>query len=981
LWLIQVLALAAPVSVPIQGSLSSIDGARAVTFHLRDAATGTDGFHWSALQTVAFADGAFSTDLGVGGALTDDTFLDHPALWVSIEVDGAESDRVPVGRVPYAITATNADRLAGEDPSAFARAAAASIDWSWLDGASIPEDVLAAPAAGDGLIDDVANGEYDVDAAWVQNEALGVCPDTTEELQALLDGVYVAPGDDVTLGHLTLTDGLSFTGSGDPYLNFGATTGAGGFGIRSSNGLLQYKNSGDTDWVPLSSPPASAIGGTGDDGSLTVTSTFDITATRGGTTRPGTVADGVVFAASAVATNTITTTTSVAGLTAGDKILLYFAQATSDTSDVGSYDLLTVSTASGTTITVSEAVLASRYDSGSSKKILVQRVPQYTNVTVQSGGTITASAWDGLTSSSNGVGAFRSGVVAFLANGTLTVASGGKIDVSKLGFRTGTSGGAGPESFAGTVTTGGGTGETGCDWSTCWNGGRGANDAGGLGGGGGGNFQAAGTAGGLGQGGGGAAGSTATGPSPRNGGAGGGPGGGGGGGGSADYEANGNNDAGGGGGGAAFDNGSNPTPADLSKLMFGGGASQGAGGGGGMQPLTGTHAAGQGGNRNGAGGAGGAGTVAANGGAGGAGEPGGGLVFVRASTATINGAISANGGVGGAGGAGGGSNGEGGHGGGGEGGQGASAGAIHLTFGTASLGNNSLLSLGGNGGAGGVGSNGNGNCAAGAGGAGATFSAGNDLGGGGGGGGNGTWRACGGGGSGGKSGQYGKIYLSYQTITGSPSAAANPDPYVPADLAEWMPAADRGALSAGDLVAIDGRGGRAVVRKSAGGAYDPEVIGVVSGGPDLTISREDRLDSVPVALAGRVYVRVIGPVTAGDAITAAAVPGFAMRADRAGRIVGYALEPRLPDSDRVLVFVNPQWWSGARDGAVRATRVEAMSELALPRFASGDLPPADASPPGAVVFVTDRGVPAVSDGREWRLIETRPLTEPVARGR
>jgi len=57
----------------------------------------------------------------------------------------------------------------------------------------------------------------------------------------------------------------------------------------------------------------------------------------------------------------------------------------------------------------------------------VLRVPHYKNVLVQSGGILTAHAWNG------GTG----GILAFKANGVVTVQAGGTIDVSGEGFRGG----------------------------------------------------------------------------------------------------------------------------------------------------------------------------------------------------------------------------------------------------------------------------------------------------------------------------------------------------------------------------------------------------------------------------------------------------------------------------------------------------------------------------------------------------------------
>jgi len=521
--------------------------------------------------------------------------------------------------------------------------------------------------------------------------------------------------------------------------------------------------------------------GGGTDGSVTVSATKNMNTDNLGASSDanGGSADGVAYKVSA---NPTGTTITVAGTVTnafapGDVVLLVGMQGTSsDSSAVGTYELLGVAGVSGSTITTTSAIQNSyQGTSFANQKVVVQRVPQYSNVTV-SGGAITAGAWDGLAGAS-GSNPVNTGIVAFFANGTLTLGGSG-IDVSQKGFRGGTTGsGAGPEQYDGSVTAGGADGENGCDFSVCWLGGRGGNSAGGLGGGGSGNARAAGSTGGAGQGGGGGATNAQYDSASQNraGGAGGGPNGGGGGGGSPDFESNANSDAAGGGGGASYDSGSNPAPANVARLYCGGGGSQGAGGGGGMAAATQTHYYGRGGKRDGTAGPGG--DASGNGLAGTAGAAGGGVVFVEAATASLTGLVQANGGNGGAAGAGGTTGWEGGFGGGGEGGEGASGGTIHLAFDALTIGTDRLLARGGNGGAGGAG--GGGTCSGGSGGAGATFAAGLDNGSGGGGGGTSAYRACGGGGSGGRSGRYGKVYLKYTSITGGANTGSDPDPYVP----------------------------------------------------------------------------------------------------------------------------------------------------------------------------------------------------------
>ena len=62
------------------------------------------------------------------------------------------------------------------------------------------------------------------------------------------------------------------------------------------------------------------------------------------------------------------------------------------------------------------------------QKVVVQRVPQWTTVTINSGGELTANVWDG----SSGSG----GVVVFRASGAVTVNGTGKINVNAfLGYQ------------------------------------------------------------------------------------------------------------------------------------------------------------------------------------------------------------------------------------------------------------------------------------------------------------------------------------------------------------------------------------------------------------------------------------------------------------------------------------------------------------------------------------------------------------------
>ena len=98
----------------------------------------------------------------------------------------------------------------------------------------------------------------------------------------------------------------------------------------------------------------------------------------------------------------------------------------------------------------------------------------------------------------------------------------------------------------------------------------------------------------------------------------------------------------------------------------------------------------------------------------------------------------------------------------------------------------------------------------------------------------------------------------------------------------------------GDIVSIDSS--LPAGAQKSHGAYDKNVIGIVSTAPykiadDKIGASQGR--AIPVALSGRVPVKVTtenGPIKVGDLLTTSAtVPGAAMKATRAGQIVGQAM--------------------------------------------------------------------------------------------
>ncbi len=231
--------------------------------------------------------------------------------------------------------------------------------------------------------------------------------------------------------------------------------------------------------------------GTGADGSVSISTSKNINTAVLGSTH-STNPDGIVTAVTANPTGTAISVSSTTGFAAGDEILLINLQgAAGNTADVGNYEFLIVSAVpDGTTFNLASVVTKS-YDGSNfaNQKVIVQRVPQWTNVTIANGGTLTANAWGGTSG----------GVLVFRATGTVNVQAGGTISAIGLGYQggagvTGNHGGTNGESYDGTVgaggvsnstgTSGGGSGDANTNKGTQTS--RGGGGGGGYGGGGGG---------------------------------------------------------------------------------------------------------------------------------------------------------------------------------------------------------------------------------------------------------------------------------------------------------------------------------------------------------------------------------------------------------------------------------------------------------------------------------------------------------------
>jgi len=172
--------------------------------------------------------------------------------------------------------------------------------------------------------------------------------------------------------------------------------------------------------------------GTGADGELVVDPLWDLSVDASG---DRTVADGIGYPVVGIDGAEVLVAADADGLGAGDEVLLIALQGSAAANAaVGTYEFASVASVAADLVTLAQPVagIYGELDNVdlTDQTVALFRVPHYTDVTVLTGGTLTAGAWDGQ----------LGGVVAFRANGMVWVEAGGQIVASELGFAGGDTG-------------------------------------------------------------------------------------------------------------------------------------------------------------------------------------------------------------------------------------------------------------------------------------------------------------------------------------------------------------------------------------------------------------------------------------------------------------------------------------------------------------------------------------------------------------
>ena len=152
------------------------------------------------------------------------------------------------------------------------------------------------------------------------------------------------------------------------------------------------------------------------------------------------------------------------------------------------------------------------------------------------------------------------------------------------------------------------------------------------------------------------------------------------------------------------------------------------------------------------------------------------------------------------------------------------------------------------------------------------------------------------------------IFLLVTIFLFHPNYVFAADSEISTGLALPIPITDKNVKD-GDIVTSDQSG-----YKLSNTTYDPNVYGVVSTNPAISLKKTDGSKTYPVITTGIAYVRVStinGPIKKNDQITTSTIVGAGQKATTNGFVIGVALE-NYNNSDpkavgKILVSVNPRF--------------------------------------------------------------------------
>jgi hypothetical protein len=181
-------------------------------------------------------------------------------------------------------------------------------------------------------------------------------------------------------------------------------------------------------YTAVGAPASTTDYGDGRDGDVTIGGTANLHTQVLGSGRAG-QPDAVATAVTANPAGTDVSVSSTTGFAPGDlALLINLRGAPGNVADVGNWEILEVAQVlSSTNLRFRDAPTKSYAGSSfAAQRVIVQRVPQWNDVTVSSGGTLTGNAWEGS----------FGGVLAFVANGIVRI--DGTVHMSERGYRGGT---------------------------------------------------------------------------------------------------------------------------------------------------------------------------------------------------------------------------------------------------------------------------------------------------------------------------------------------------------------------------------------------------------------------------------------------------------------------------------------------------------------------------------------------------------------